>query len=137
MASVLSAMQASIRVTCRELSRWRIVIRSSLTSIALTAAAFTGVVATAGPAAAGGIGDLLSPAFGTDCANRDTGAIATAVTAAGTGMASRSVLGVPVGSPLNQCGGADLAPSRPGVDLDTREQNIYYSDVLQDVVGHP
>lgn len=64
-------------------------------------------LASAAPATAGGVGDLLSPAFGTSCANMNTGARANGVTRQGTGTAGGNLAGVPVGSALNQCGGAD------------------------------
>lgn len=76
-----------------------------------TAVVAVGVVgastATAAPAAAGGIGDFLSPAFGTACANHYTGAHAEGVTTHGTGAANGNLAGLPLGSALNQCGGAD------------------------------
>ncbi|MET9936348.1 MULTISPECIES: hypothetical protein [unclassified Streptomyces] len=65
-------------------------------------------LAGAAPASAGGIGDFLSPAFGVTCANHHTGARADGATAAGTGTAGGNFLGLPLGSALNQCGGADL-----------------------------
>ncbi|MEV7676449.1 hypothetical protein [Streptomyces sp. NPDC088752] len=111
--------------------------RHTLTTLALTATALTGTVAAAAPAAAGGIGDFLSPAFGTDCANHNTGARADGATTAGTGTANSNVLGLPLGSPLNQCGGADLVPRSVNLDFDTKDQNIYYSDVLQDTLVPP
>ncbi|MGW4220318.1 hypothetical protein ACWEJZ_25315 [Streptomyces bacillaris] len=58
-------------------------------------------------ASAGGIGDFLSPSFGTDCANWDARAHAAGETTAGTGTANSNLLGLPLGSPTNQCGGAD------------------------------
>ncbi|MCY0954105.1 hypothetical protein [Streptomyces sp. H27-S2] len=42
------------------------------TTFALTAGA-AALAAAAAPASAGGIGDILSPAFGTNCANHNTG----------------------------------------------------------------
>ncbi|GHB27917.1 hypothetical protein GCM10010331_12870 [Streptomyces xanthochromogenes] len=63
---------------------------------------------TAVPASAGGVGDFLSPAFGTDCANLNTGAQAAGHTTQGSGAAGGNLLGLPIGSPLNHCGGADL-----------------------------
>ncbi|GAA0611802.1 hypothetical protein GCM10010394_47010 [Streptomyces crystallinus] len=67
------------------------------------------------PASAGGIGDFLSPAFGTNCANHNTGAHADGLTHHGTGTAGGNLAGIPVGSAVNQCGGADL----PGVQYST------------------
>ncbi|MFK0181765.1 chaplin family protein [Streptomyces xanthochromogenes] len=55
----------------------------------------------------GGVGDFLSPAFGTDCANLNTGARAAGSTTRGSGTVGGNLLGLPIGSPLNQCGGAD------------------------------
>jgi hypothetical protein len=63
---------------------------------------------TAAPAAAGGIGDFLSPAFGVSCANLNNGARAAGATTHGTGAADGNLAGLPVGSALNQCGGADV-----------------------------
>lgn len=79
----------------------------ALTALTLTATAIAGGILAAAPASAGGIGDVLSPAFGTDCANHH-GAHADGATTAGTGAANGSLLGLPIGSPLNQCGGADV-----------------------------
>ncbi|MFJ6669057.1 hypothetical protein [Streptomyces sp. NPDC091383] len=81
--------------------------RRALGALALTAAAGSGL-ATAAPASAGGVGDLLSPAFGTTCANHRVGGHTTGATTAGTGAANANVLGLPLGSALNQCGGADF-----------------------------
>ncbi|MEV3993615.1 chaplin family protein [Streptomyces sp. NPDC049837] len=63
---------------------------------------------TASPAAAGGIGDFLSPAFGTLCGNLNNGAHANGTATSATGAAGGNLAGIPIGSPLNQCGGADL-----------------------------
>ncbi|MFD5161106.1 hypothetical protein ACFWMJ_24025 [Streptomyces hawaiiensis] len=73
---------------------------------------------TATPASAGGIGDFLAPAFGNGCANQNTSARAAGETRHGTGTAGGNVAGLPVGSPFNQCGGADL-PALSGVPGDT------------------
>lgn len=61
------------------------------------------------PAAAGGIGDFLSPAFGTNCGNH-TGTHANGTTTQGTGAANSNLVGLPLGGALNQCGGADIDP---------------------------
>ncbi|MEU4799416.1 hypothetical protein [Streptomyces sp. NPDC023327] len=59
--------------------------RTAATPVALTAA-YAGVPLTATtPATAGGVGDFLSPAFGTSCANLLTGARAAGTTTHGTG----------------------------------------------------
>ncbi|MET9323676.1 hypothetical protein ABZX75_26355 [Streptomyces sp. NPDC003038] len=68
-----------------------------------------GGLAVAAPASAGGIGDLLSPAFGTSCANYNVGARANGAATQGTGTANGNLAGLPLGSALNHCGGADLA----------------------------
>ncbi|MEU6482520.1 hypothetical protein [Streptomyces sp. NPDC046887] len=81
--------------------------RVLLTALTLTSTAAAGGLLTASPATAGGIGDFLSPAFGTSCAN-DTGTHLAGATSAGSGTADANVLGLPLGSALNQCGGADL-----------------------------
>ncbi|MCX2971194.1 MULTISPECIES: hypothetical protein [Streptomyces] len=91
--------------------------RTAATATALTAAVLGTALTTAGPASAGGIGDVLSPAFGTFCANHHTGAHATGATTSGTGAANGNLAGLPLGSALNQCGGADA----PAVVQDTAE----------------
>ncbi|WP_157882438.1 chaplin family protein [Streptomyces silvensis] len=80
--------------------------RSVRAVLVLAAASGTGFAGVA-PAAAGGVGDVLSPAFGTSCANRH-GAHAVGTATHGSGSGDGNLLGLPVGSPLNQCGGADL-----------------------------
>lgn len=75
--------------------------------MALTASAATHSM----PAWAGGVGDFLSPAFGTSCLNHHTGGHATGQTAHSTGSVDGNLLGLPVASPLNQCGGADAHAS--------------------------
>ncbi len=84
--------------------------RRALAALTVTASAAAAALAAAPPASAGGIGDFLSPAFGTDCANQGGQPHAVGATTAGTGTANSNLLGLPIGSPLNQCGGAD-APS--------------------------
>ncbi|GGU61606.1 hypothetical protein GCM10010274_58160 [Streptomyces lavendofoliae] len=61
----------------------------------------------ASPAWAGGVGDFLSPAFGTKCTNHH-GTHADGMTTSGTGAANGNLAGLPIGSPANQCGGADM-----------------------------
>ncbi|WP_437104697.1 hypothetical protein [Streptomyces sp. enrichment culture] len=80
-----------------------------LTALVVAASTTSGILA-ATPAAAGGIGGFLSPAFGTNCANRNVVPHAAGATTAGTGAANGNLLGLPLGSPLNQCGGADVNP---------------------------
>ncbi|MFE9743131.1 hypothetical protein [Streptomyces sp. NPDC006477] len=67
---------------------------------------------TASPASAGGIGDFLSSAFGTACANLNNGAKAHGTTTQGTGTAGGNLAGIPTASALNQCGGADLPSTK-------------------------
>ncbi|WP_126882892.1 hypothetical protein [Streptomyces sp. WAC05374] len=92
------------------------------TAVFTTAAALGTVVAAAGPASAGGVGDFLSPAFGTSCGNHNTGARIGGTTTHGTGAANGNLAGLPISSALNQCGGADLSPRlhslARSVDLD-------------------
>ncbi|MFF3312983.1 chaplin family protein [Streptomyces sp. NPDC002952] len=83
-------------------------MRKTAVSAALTAVVGTGVVAT--PAFAGGIGSGLSPAFGNECSNRNTDALAHGATTDGVGAAGGNALAVPITGPRNQCGGADLLP---------------------------
>ncbi|ORT59765.1 hypothetical protein [Streptomyces sp. CB03238] len=74
----------------------------------LAALTIATLATTAGTATAGGIGDFLSPAFGTLCANSGGPHAQGAATNAGGG-AGGNIAGLPVGSPMNQCGGADLS----------------------------
>ncbi|MVO84974.1 hypothetical protein GPA10_09410 [Streptomyces sp. p1417] len=62
---------------------------------------------TAAPALAGGLLPIASPAFGTSCGNHSTTQTA-ATTGHGTGTVGGNRAGLPLGSPLNQCGGAEL-----------------------------
>ncbi|MER7623812.1 hypothetical protein [Streptomyces sp. NPDC126503] len=80
--------------------------RTAAAALALTALGTP--LATAGPAAAGGIGNFLSPAFGTSCANLHTGAHADGVTAHGTGTVGGNLAGLPISDPFSHCGGAEL-----------------------------
>ncbi|GGZ97075.1 hypothetical protein GCM10010371_66160 [Streptomyces subrutilus] len=84
--------------------------RTCTTALIIWAAGTTAALGAISPAAAGGVGDILSPAFGTNCANQRTGADAAGRTTNGTGAANGNLLGLPLGTALNQCGGAD-APS--------------------------
>ncbi|WP_392895556.1 hypothetical protein [Streptomyces sp. LN699] len=84
--------------------------KAATTFVFTAGAAVAALTAAATPASAGGIGDILSPAFGTNCANHRTAPHAAGATTAGTGAADGNLLGLPLGSPLNQCGGADLTP---------------------------
>ncbi|MFJ6993865.1 hypothetical protein [Streptomyces sp. NPDC003090] len=110
--------------------------RTAATATALTAAVLGTALATAAPAAAGGIGDFLSPAFGTSCANHHTGARATGATTSGTGAANGNLAGLPLGSALNQCGGADA----PAIVQDAAE-TVAVEDIqvglvnVQDIVN--
>jgi hypothetical protein len=78
------------------------------TAVLTAVAALGTAAAAAAPASAGGIGDFLSPAFGTFCGNHNTGARMAGATTHGTGAANGNIAGLPIGSALNQCGGADL-----------------------------
>jgi hypothetical protein len=66
-----------------------------------------GVGSVGSPAWAGGVGDFLSPAFGTSCTNHH-GTRADGMTTQGTGAGNGNLAGLPIGSPANQCGGADM-----------------------------
>ncbi|MGI5484870.1 chaplin family protein [Streptomyces lavendofoliae] len=87
-------------------------LRRATAVTGLIGAAVGGSIAGAAPASAGGIGDFLSPAFGTSCLNQRVGAHATGETRHSAGSAGGNLAGVPIGSPFNQCGGAD-APLPP------------------------
>ncbi|MFI5942788.1 hypothetical protein ACIBCB_21380 [Streptomyces uncialis] len=77
-------------------------------AVMLTAVTAGALSVMAEPAMAGGVGNLLSPAFGVACANENAGARTTGAPSVGTGTATGVLVGLPVGSGLNQCGGADL-----------------------------
>ncbi|MFD5272097.1 hypothetical protein [Streptomyces sp. NPDC058335] len=84
-------------------------------SAVFVTAAFVGTgVAAAAPAAAGGVGDFLSPAFATTCMNHH-GAEARGSTTHGTGTGNGNLAGIPLGGPASQCGGADLPLDLNGV----------------------
>lgn len=82
--------------------------RRSVTVLGLSCSVAGLALGAAPSASAGGIGDFLSPAFGTSCANHNTGARADGATQHATGTAGGNVAGLPLGSPVNQCGGADM-----------------------------
>ncbi|WP_188306488.1 hypothetical protein [Streptomyces sp. CBMA123] len=88
--------------------------RRTATALALTAATIGAGLATAAPATAGGVGDFLSPAFGTDCENHHIGAHATGATTSGSGTVSNNSGKLPLLSALNHCGGADMLVSQNG-----------------------
>ncbi|MER6393702.1 hypothetical protein ABT236_35250 [Streptomyces sp. NPDC001523] len=87
-----------------------VITHKAATAFVLTAGSVAAALAAASPASAGGVGDFLSPAFSTNCVNHDTVPHAAGATTAGTGAADGNLLGLPLGSPLNQCGGADVTP---------------------------
>ncbi|WP_030671284.1 hypothetical protein [Streptomyces rimosus] len=80
---------------------------------AIVLTSVSAVIATATPAAAGGIGDLLSPAFGVTCANLNNGARAHGATTHDTGAANGNLASLPIGNAFNQCGGADAPALSP------------------------
>jgi hypothetical protein len=81
--------------------------RKAVTALVAWAAALGAGIATAAPAAAGGIIVIGSPSYNNFCANGHS---------SGPAGATRQVMGsvsgllgqLPVSGPLNQCGGADL-----------------------------
>ncbi|MFF5474850.1 chaplin family protein [Streptomyces achromogenes] len=66
-----------------------------------------------GTARAGGIVDILAPAFGNGCTNHYQPSTSRSTATKPPGTVSGNGVGVPVTGPLNQCGGADLAPTDP------------------------
>ncbi|MBZ4324539.1 DUF320 domain-containing protein [Streptomyces sp. SCA2-4] len=85
----------------------------------------------ASPAWAGGVGDFLSPAFGTSCTNHH-GARSEGSTTHDTGVGNGNLAGLPIGSPFNQCGGADLLPVN---DLSQCRTAALPVDVVDNIVG--
>jgi hypothetical protein len=108
--------------------------RTAARVTALATVALGSTVAAAAPAFAGGIGDFLSPAFGTSCANLNNGARAEGATAHGIGAAGGNLAGLPVGSPFNQCGGADMLVCFPGFNI-LSGSVLDSSDVPQEVLA--
>ncbi|MEU7158845.1 hypothetical protein [Streptomyces chrestomyceticus] len=82
--------------------------RQAAAVVAFTVTSVSAGIATSAPAVAGGVGDFLSPAFAVTCVNH-TGARTSGATTHGTGTASSNLVGLPLGSALNQCGGADAS----------------------------
>ncbi|MER7514049.1 hypothetical protein ACFZBM_34400 [Streptomyces lavendulae] len=97
--------------------------RRTATVLALTTAAIGAGLTTAAPATAGGIGDFLSPAFGTDCENHRIGAHATGATTSGSGTVSSNTGKLPLLSALNHCGGADMLAFQNGGPLSYADIN--------------
>ncbi|MEU9419846.1 hypothetical protein [Streptomyces sp. NPDC048272] len=92
------------------------------------------LAAAATLAFAGGVGDILSPAFGINCANHDTVPHAewATIVGTGTGAADGNLLALPLGSPLNQCGGADMPT---GGDVDSQNGLVNLEGVPIGVLG--
>lgn len=65
-------------------------------------------VATATPAFAGGVGSFLSPSMNNGCANANTAAQSAGNTQRASGAVGGLLAAVPVSTPLNECGGADM-----------------------------
>ncbi|WP_228973221.1 hypothetical protein [Streptomyces sp. DH12] len=76
-------------------------------AVALVTTATVFLAAGAGTAFAGGVGDLLSPAFGTSCTNHGAPA-AVGAAERGSGTVGGNITGFALGSPFNHCGGADV-----------------------------
>ncbi|MEU2794469.1 hypothetical protein [Streptomyces sp. NPDC007100] len=99
--------------------------RKAMSAFALTAAV-TGVsMATVPCASAGGLGVLLSPAFGTLCANQPD-ARTSGATTAGNGPVSNNLGEVPFIAALNHCGGADMPGNRQGNEAPDDDPGIEY-----------
>ncbi|MEV4441925.1 chaplin family protein [Streptomyces sp. NPDC049577] len=96
-----------------------------MSTVVVTAAIVSTGVAAAAPAAAGGIGDFLSPAFGNGCMNQH-GTHALGSTTHGTGAGNGNLAGLPIGAPVNQCGGADLPINR---------ENVLLEDIPKELMG--
>ncbi|GGY65815.1 hypothetical protein GCM10010326_70530 [Streptomyces xanthochromogenes] len=76
--------------------------------LVLASAAFGVGLAAATPAAAGGIIVVASPSHDNACTNLGTTAQSGGETRNGSGTVGGLLAAVPVGMPLNNCGGADL-----------------------------
>ncbi len=81
--------------------------RRTGTALAVTAAAIGSGLASATPAAAGGIIVIGSPSFMNSCTNHGH-ATQRGATTNGNGAAGGLLATLPVSGPLNDCGGADL-----------------------------
>ncbi|GAA2670764.1 hypothetical protein [Streptomyces lunalinharesii] len=82
--------------------------RRTLTALGVTAAVLGAGLATAAPASAGGILVFLSPSMDNSCTNHGTATQSKGKTKHASGTAGGLLAELPVASPLNHCGGADL-----------------------------
>ncbi|GAB2629012.1 hypothetical protein GCM10027168_70880 [Streptomyces capparidis] len=97
---------------------------------------------SAAPARAGGIINILNPAFGNGCENHYQHASARGAVATHPGSVSGNGVGVPVTGPVNQCGNADLPLGSAKHDVCNIYQsfpgfNISSGQVLNDAVDTP
>ncbi|GAB2579899.1 hypothetical protein GCM10027168_10920 [Streptomyces capparidis] len=80
-----------------------------LRAIVVGCAVLAGTVLPVGTAWAGGIVDVLAPAFRNGCTNHYQRATARAAATTAPGTAGGNALGIPVTTPFNHCGGADAS----------------------------
>ncbi|WP_461011413.1 chaplin family protein [Streptomyces capparidis] len=94
----------------------RLAARAAVSAVLLLAAGL--LPATA--ARAGGIVDILAPAFGNGCVNTGNGAAACGTATASPGNGAGNTIGAPVTGPTNYCGNADALPlpAAPADDAD-------------------
>ncbi|RST19589.1 hypothetical protein E2C00_00625 [Streptomyces sp. WAC05374] len=92
-------------------------ISNAGTACGLAAVTFGIGLATAAPAAAGGLIPVGSPAFGNTCGNLNNTAQAVGNTVAGTGLIGGNALAAPAGLASNHCGGADFTGYAPLIQV--------------------
>ncbi|GAA3126960.1 hypothetical protein ACH4UY_15310 [Streptomyces longwoodensis] len=86
-------------------------------AVGLTAVAMGAGIASAEPAAAGGIGVIGSPAFDNTCITIDHTSKAVAETVHTSGFLN-NVAQLPLSNPYQHCGGADLGPLLLALDVE-------------------
>ncbi|WP_275464569.1 hypothetical protein [Streptomyces noursei] len=87
------------------------------TTLAVAAAAIGSGFAAATPAAAGGIIVIASPSFDNSCANQGTRTQPHGHTSKESGSAQGMSAQIPLASPLNHCGGADVPLINEGFQM--------------------
>ncbi|CAM5518367.1 hypothetical protein SRIMM317S_06997 [Streptomyces rimosus subsp. rimosus] len=95
-----------------------------LRKVSAVAAALGAGLASAAPAAAGGIIVIGSPSHDNTCANHGTVTQPMGSTSNGNGAAGGLLGQIPIGSALNHCGGADLPGTQNGSNNNSDAENI-------------
>ncbi|WP_189762375.1 hypothetical protein [Streptomyces xanthochromogenes] len=96
--------------------------RRTATALAVAAAAIGAGLAAASPAVAGGVIVVASPSHDNSCFNTDA-AQSRDATRNGSGTAAGLLAALPIETPLNHCGGADLPGSHGPSNVEDVNQN--------------